>query len=125
MNRPAILLALGALLSCGHAASIPSHAAVTPFLEKYCFDCHDADTKKGDLQLDTLALNFADPAKFAQWEHVFDKVARGEMPPKKKPRPAATEAKPAMDWLRASLHQASAARQAIFLAVQRRREAGA
>ena len=26
----------------------------TGLLESYCFDCHDADSKKGDVQLDDL-----------------------------------------------------------------------
>ena len=30
-----------------------------PFLQKYCFECHDADTKKAGLNLAALKLDLA------------------------------------------------------------------
>jgi hypothetical protein len=57
------------------------------FVEKYCFDCHDADGKKGGLNLEELKPS-ADPRTFAEWVKLDDRVMRGEMPPKKKKRPA-------------------------------------
>ncbi|MBI3879815.1 MAG: DUF1592 domain-containing protein [Verrucomicrobia bacterium] len=87
-------------------------ANLKPFLAKHCLECHDAETTKGDLRLDNLALTLNDHTNFVTWEKVFDKVTRGEMPPKKKERPPQNELRPAMDWLRVNLHQASAARQA-------------
>jgi hypothetical protein len=97
-----------------HGGELPRdyQRALKPFLAKHCTECHDAETTKGGLRLDELAFNPADKTNFAAWEKVFDKVTRDEMPPKKKARPAQSELKPAMDWLRGSLHQASAARQA-------------
>ena len=45
-------------------------------------------------------------------ERIFDKVAHVEMPPKKQPQPGQKELRPALAWLSAGLHQASASRQA-------------
>jgi hypothetical protein len=51
------------------------------FLEQHCYDCHDAETKKG--KLDLTALTF-DSANVATWVKVHDAVERGEMRPKTK-----------------------------------------
>jgi hypothetical protein len=58
----------------------------TPFLQTHCIDCHDEDVKKGGLDLTSLAAD-----DVAAWTKVHDRVASGEMPPAKKPRPAAAE----------------------------------
>jgi mono/diheme cytochrome c family protein len=113
--RAAAALSLLLVCSGSPAASLAAGALpaeVRAVFEKHCFECHDADTKKGGLQLDTLAPEFGNTTGFNQWERVFDKVARGEMPPKKKARPAPAETKAVTDWLRRNLHTASAARQA-------------
>ncbi|HMJ89556.1 MAG TPA: DUF1592 domain-containing protein, partial [Candidatus Acidoferrum sp.] len=64
---------------------------VRPFMEVHCFECHDADTKKGDLDLTALKFDLTSSTNFAKWLTVHDRVATGEMPPKKKARPAANE----------------------------------
>ena len=63
-------------------------APPTTFLEQYCYDCHDAETKKGDLDL--TALSF-DAQHLDLLVKVHDAVERGEMPPKKKKQPAEAE----------------------------------
>ena len=62
-----------------------------PFFESRCVSCHDAAEKKGGLDLDALKPDLADEATRAKWTLIFDRVQRGEMPPKKKPRPSAPE----------------------------------
>ena len=68
-----------------------SSAAVAPFVEKNCVECHDADAKKGGLDLTALKSDLTDPKSFETWVKVFDRTASGEMPPKKKPRPDAAQ----------------------------------
>lgn len=63
------------------------------FLQRYCFECHDADSKKGGLDLTTLPFEPGNPQNFSRWVKVEDRVAAGEMPPKKKSRPPARELK--------------------------------
>ena len=72
-------------------AADPTRDRIEPFLETHCFDCHDDDTQKGDLNLYELEFDPVNPANFRTWERVFDRVESGEMPPKKKKRPDAEE----------------------------------
>ena len=62
------------------------------FLEQHCMECHDTDTKKGNLDLNALKFDLQDSKVFAEWVKVHDRVRDGEMPPKKKKtQPAAGE----------------------------------
>ncbi len=79
------------------ASSAFSFAATRPgdsFLEAHCYDCHDADSKKGGLDLTALPFYLDDPKTFALWVKVHDRTRDGEMPPKKstRPEPAARDA---------------------------------
>ncbi len=110
---PALLLAVLALLAAPQAraaaaaataANAPGPAAGAPpadgpagpqpetaFFSKHCYDCHDHEEHKGGLDLTTLAWPPADQDAFARWVKIHDRVADGEMPPPKKPRPDASE----------------------------------
>lgn len=85
-------------------------AAAAAFIEKHCAACHDAVEKKGDLDLTSLALNPGDPKNFARWLKVHDRVELGEMPPKKKTRPAAGEVREFVAPLAQALAAAEQAR---------------
>jgi hypothetical protein len=74
---------IACLLSTSLLAAPPS-----AFFEQHCYDCHDADTKKGDLDLTSLTL---DAQHLDLWIKVHDAVERGEMPPKKKKQPAESD----------------------------------
>ncbi|HEX8911326.1 MAG TPA: DUF1587 domain-containing protein, partial [Humisphaera sp.] len=63
-------------------------AALRQLIDARCTSCHDADEKKGDLDLTALAYEPADAKSYAKWVSVFDRVHAGEMPPKKKLTPA-------------------------------------
>lgn len=81
------------------------------FIQKHCFECHDADTKKGGIDLSSLALRLDDSANFSIWERVHDVLANGEMPPSKKPRPDAAAMRAVVDELNAALTDTDATRQ--------------
>ncbi len=55
---------------------------VRPFFETYCFSCHDKETKKGDISLESLGNVTAENASL--WKRVWEQVALKEMPPRKK-----------------------------------------
>lgn len=57
------------------------------FLEKHCYDCHDEDVQKGDLDLTKLKFDLTDFQSYQKWVKVYDAVSMGDMPPKKKKRP--------------------------------------
>ena len=82
------------------------------FLDTNCFSCHDSETKKGDLALDKLTIDFKDEKNFDQWLRVFDRVDKGEMPPPNKPQPSAHDRAAHMDYLRTRLLQFSHQKQA-------------
>jgi len=73
------------------------------FFEQHCYECHDADSKKGGFDLASLPRTFTNTEEFNRWVKVFDRIESGEMPPKKKPRPPADEQMAVMTWLKTSL----------------------
>ena len=86
------------------AAAAPG---LQPFLEKHCFDCHDADTHKAGLRLDTLAMDFRDEKTARTWTRVFDKIVSGEMPPKKRERPPPQDIRATAQYLYTQLRAVS------------------
>lgn len=55
------------------------------FLERYCFDCHDADKAKGEFNLERL-LDAEITAHAGEWETVIRRLAARQMPPSKRKR---------------------------------------
>jgi len=80
------------------------------FLQKHCTECHDAETRKGGLDLTALQTDFGKEDEFHRWVKVYDRVVSGEMPPKKQARPAPADAKAVTDWLKQSLSVADRSR---------------
>ena len=101
MKALPVLLLIGA--STAHLISAGMPRA---FLEDHCYDCHDAETRKGGLNLEALAPSFATQEERARWTLVFDRIERGEMPPAKKPRPPAEAQRAALDWIGSNIHDA-------------------
>ena len=62
--------------------------------ENYCFDCHDGEAKKGDLDLVSLLKkgNF-------DGSLMFEHLITAKMPPKNKQQPSAKEKQLMLDWL--------------------------
>ena len=61
------------------------------FLDKYCMDCHDTDTQKGKVDLETLSFEIKSSRDAERWQKVLNSVNAGEMPPKKKKQPEENE----------------------------------
>ena len=75
-----------------------------PFLEQHCFDCHDNDTQKGDLNLSELTA--VDETNAATWKSVWAQIALEEMPPKKKTQPPVIDRLHFSDWIIGELQTA-------------------
>ena len=58
-------------------------AAMKSFVTTNCAVCHNANLKSGSLDLTILPFTPADPANFAIWTRIHDRVRDGEMPPGK------------------------------------------
>ena len=70
-------------------SALASAAEPRAFLEKHCYECHDKETKKGGLDLESLG---SEKQQLDRWIKIHDAVADGEMPPaKKKTQPTTTE----------------------------------
>jgi len=87
-----------------------ARAQIAPFLEKHCVECHDGEVKKGGLDLTSLKSDLTDRRAFEVWTKVHDRVASGEMPPKKKARPDAGQQSAYLGGLASSLARNDAAR---------------
>ncbi|HEX4795271.1 MAG TPA: DUF1592 domain-containing protein [Humisphaera sp.] len=109
---PRLVFIIGLCLTASLACAA-TDTDIRPFLQKNCAECHDADAKKGGLDLGALRLDLRDPASFAEWVKVNDRVVSGEMPPaKKKERPEPAELKAFNDALSSTLLTADQARVA-------------
>ncbi len=83
------MLFVSCLAASAPAADTPDRLTgpLRTFLDGHCVGCHDGETKKGGLDLDTMAFEPGNPRNFAGWVKVFERVCAGEMPPKKSVRP--------------------------------------
>ena len=84
MGLRTLKLAAAFSLICLH---IPLHADVPggmAFLENHCLDCHDEDTAKGALILETLTEDLHNLEHREEWIRIHDILQSGQMPPKDK-----------------------------------------
>jgi hypothetical protein len=89
MRSTVFLTSLSLQLLALAAAAEP--ASLRPFLARHCVECHDADTAKGGVDLESLEYRPEQRSNARVWEQVFDRVAKDEMPPRKQARPPAEE----------------------------------
>jgi mono/diheme cytochrome c family protein len=112
----AMLAGANALL----AAAAPLAAPDTDFLKEHCLRCHGPEKAKGDLRLDQLSTDFAQPSTFARWREVVARTQAGEMPPKKEPRPDGAQAQAFVRSVNARLEAAATQQHAAGRTVLRR-----
>jgi len=87
--------ALPALPGSAQAGSFQD--SVLPVLEQHCIDCHGPDKQKGDIRFDRFDGEPA--AETGLWLKVLEQLHSGEMPPEKKPRPAAQDVAALTGWI--------------------------
>src|SRR5262245_59284659 len=91
LNPMKAFVRLSLLFLAGSSVAAQLPPSGRQFLDKHCFECHDAEMKKGGLDLTALKFDPANSTNFNAWVLVHDRVNSGEMPPKKKARPDAAE----------------------------------
>ena len=84
------VLSFFALTSSAMSES-PRNERMTVFLEDHCIECHDSSIRKGGLNIEDLPLDSDAPDITGRWAKIHDRLAAGEMPPKKKDAPPAAE----------------------------------
>lgn len=99
------------LLTCHMLIAFRSvQAEPDAYLQRYCVECHDAQTKSGDLDLTSLNQALDQQENFARWVKIHDRIASGEMPPRDQPRPPEQETSAALKELKVRLIAADRAR---------------
>lgn len=81
LHWQAVVLLLAPTVSASWDSWEPEFASM---IEDTCLDCHDDLEQKGNFRLDNLAPMHTDPSTAKIWLHVYDRVSKGEMPPKKR-----------------------------------------
>ncbi len=78
-------------------------ATVAPFLAKHCNECHGAEEPEGKLSLSAISGMLHTGEDSEKWKRIADRLALGEMPPEKEPRPDAVESAAVVDWIKSGL----------------------
>lgn len=94
------------ILAAGGDAACGVEGPAGAFFEHSCYDCHDAETKKGGLNLEKTDPKMAGLEQVDVWIKIYDRVAKGEMPPKKKPRPTPEDVRTFLSTIRPRLIEA-------------------
>jgi Protein of unknown function (DUF1592)/Protein of unknown function (DUF1588)/Protein of unknown function (DUF1587)/Protein of unknown function (DUF1585)/Protein of unknown function (DUF1595)/Planctomycete cytochrome C len=82
-----------------------------PFLKSHCIDCHNSETHEGGLNLQELAFQPTQRVNAMTWEKLFDRVTKGEMPPKSESQPPAEKKVAFLSELAQQLRAASLSTQ--------------
>ena len=76
------------------------------FFENYCLDCHDADTKKGKVNLEEISFQVTTIEGAELWQKVLNSMNSGEMPPEDKKQPEQHEKADFLDALAQTMVEA-------------------
>lgn len=112
---PSVFLAASATAASGFQTTLK------PFFEQHCASCHDDVTQEAGFSVEALKPDFSDRATAHRWERVYDQIASGEMPPKKKARPPEADRSAVLDWIGGQFKAEAAQRYAAEGRAQRRR----
>ena len=81
----------------------PAAESQTAFFESYCLSCHDQNSQKGDLRLDTLEAPDLKTDNLELWQRVYGVLDTGEMPPRKRTQPSTGERTILLNWIASEL----------------------
>lgn len=91
-SRLCLVALVVSALPRGSALAAPDfHKDAPKFFDAYCTDCHDGATSKGGINLEKANPLMAGKEQTDLWTRIFDRVAKGEMPPPKKDQPSNAE----------------------------------
>jgi hypothetical protein len=91
LRRAVLALALGTAFGGFPVGAQTEQETARQFLGKYCLECHDAKTHKGDREFDTFALPLKSETELVLAKDIVDQIVLREMPPKKAPQPSDAE----------------------------------
>jgi hypothetical protein len=92
------------------------------FLKQNCVGCHSGDDAESGLRLDSEAVTLGDAEIRRRWSFLYDRVQRGEMPPKSADQPAEAARQAFLKSLGDVLTKADQASREVVLRRLNRRE---
>lgn len=99
------LIPVGTLLLAVTSVSTASDwKQVESFLAAKCYDCHNADKMKGDVDLEQFAANPNLAEEFEIWTKVKDTIENGDMPPRKSEQLSPEEKAVITGWVQKGLN---------------------
>jgi hypothetical protein len=73
---------------------------VRPFLQTYCFECHDKQMHKGEFDLSAYTTLDAVAKDYRRWNTVREQLQAGNMPPQRaKAQPNAEQREQVLEWI--------------------------
>ena len=84
-------------------AAGPDWKFIEPMLAAKCYECHNAEKMKGDVDLKQFAANPDVPVNFEIWNTVKDTIDNGDMPPRKAKQLSPEEKAGITGWVQHSL----------------------
>ena len=61
------------------------------FFQKHCLDCHDSETREGNVDLETLSFHITTVEQAGLWQKILNALNAGEMPPEDSQQPGNNE----------------------------------
>lgn len=83
----------------GRADELDYARDVQPLLAQYCFDCHNADKAKGDVNFERFLAKETMIDELALWNIAGTRVTNMEMPPKRADQPSDEERAKILKWI--------------------------
>ena len=92
------------LIAAATAGAADFQKEIRPLLDAYCFKCHTASKKKGDVVLDTYASADAAAKDFKTWDAVLENLRSGAMPPDDEDKqPKIEEREKLIQWIQSEV----------------------
>lgn len=94
-QRGKLIVCTLTLCLCHLAHAAPPEASLPEkhraFFKAHCLDCHDSETREGNVDLETLPLRITTLKQAELWQKVLNSINAGEMPPEDSEQPGSIE----------------------------------
>lgn len=97
------LVLAGIVVAASSLSAAPDWKQVEPMLAAKCYECHNAEKMKGDVDLKQFAANPDVPVNFEIWNTVKDTIDNGDMPPRKAKQLTSEEKAAITGWVQHAL----------------------
>jgi len=97
------LALVGLVVAASSLPAAPDWKTIEPFLAAKCYECHNADKMKGDVDLKQFTADPKLSTEFEIWTKVKDTIDNGDMPPRKAKQLTPEEKAGITGWVQHSL----------------------